>query len=81
MVTVEFTVDNTGAWREVPDLTMVWSGLCLDEQKLKLRQSLWGIELIRFKLLGRLQGETYRPYYEGQMQRCCRPKSTTYPIP
>jgi glycosyltransferase involved in cell wall biosynthesis len=30
------------AWKRAPDLTMVWSGVCWDQQKLKEWQRLWG---------------------------------------
>jgi len=30
------------AWREAPDLTMVWSGVCRDQRKLEEWRSWWG---------------------------------------
>jgi glycosyltransferase involved in cell wall biosynthesis len=42
------------AWKQVPDLTMVWSGRCWDEQKLAKWQSLWGDRVNQVQITGPL---------------------------
>jgi glycosyltransferase involved in cell wall biosynthesis len=42
------------AWREAPDLTMVWSGRCLDESKLQEWRSSWGEQIDQVRITGSL---------------------------
>lgn len=46
------------AWKVVPDLTMVWSGVCWDKQKLDAWRSLWGEHSNRVQITGPLERQT-----------------------
>jgi glycosyltransferase involved in cell wall biosynthesis len=48
------------AWKIVPDLTMVWSGPCGDEQKLNYWRALWGARAEQVQITGPLpKAEVY----------------------
>jgi len=53
------------AWQKVPDLTMVWSGLYLDDRRLKKWRSLWGERADQVQITGPLT----RPHMYAVLQR------------